>query len=207
VNLTTFIRWSGYLLALGGLLLICAEAAYILTPEGGKDAILTPMGRAAGTFFFSGAVFLTLGLPGVYLRQAEAAGRLGLAAFFTALAGSALMIASDWNELFAAPAMLLIPGFEEHFPVGLIVGFMLNYGLYTLGWLLFGVATLRARALPRPLAILLIAGILLPVAGLAGLHFPGDFLPCYVAFAWLGLAAARDGARAEPGRLGEALAA
>lgn len=205
MNLKTLTRWSGYLLALGGLLLICAEVAYMFTPEG-KESILTPAGRAAGIFFFSGALFLTLGLPGVYLRQAEAAGRFGLGAFFTALAGSALMVSSDWNELFAAPAMLQIPGFEEQFPLGLIVGFMLNYGLYTLGWLLFGVATLRARVLPRPLAILLIAGIVLPFVGMLGMHFSGDFMPCYLAFTWLGLAAARE-RRAEPAPLGEPLAA
>ncbi|HMQ35619.1 MAG TPA: hypothetical protein PKD53_33230 [Chloroflexaceae bacterium] len=205
MNLKTFTRWSGYLLALGGLLLICAEVAYMLTPEG-KESILTPTGRAAGVFFFSGAIFLTLGLPGVYVRQAEAAGRLGLGAFFTVLAGSALMIASDWSELFAAPAMLQIPGFEESFPPELIAGFMLNYGLYTLGWLLFGVATLRAKVFPRPLAILLIAGILLPFVGMFALHFPGDFMPCYLAFAWLGVAAAR-GPRPSPAALGEPLAA
>ncbi len=205
MNLKHFSRWSGYLLALGGLLLICAEVAYIFSPEG-KEAVLTPAGRVAAAFFFSGAIFLTLGLPGVYLRQAEAAGRLGLAAFFTALAGSALMIASDFNELFAAPILMQVPGLAAEFPPELIVGFILNYSLYTLGWLLFGVATLRAKVLPRPLAILLIAGILLPFVGMLGLHFPGDFMPCYLAFVGLGLAAARE-PRPVPAPLGEPLAA
>jgi hypothetical protein len=51
----------------------------------------------------------------------------------------------------------------------------------TLGWILFGIATLRARVYPRAAAILLIAGVLI------------NFLPTHftelvfnVAVAWLG---------------------
>jgi hypothetical protein len=195
VNLSKLTRVSGSILALGGLLLICAEVVYILYP-GGETRAITPQSQLAAAFFFGGALLLTVGLPGVHLAQAERAGRFGTVAFLVALAGAALMISSDWNELFAGPAMMLIPNFDKEFPPTLIAGFMLNYGVYTLGWLLYGVATLRARVVPRPLALLLIGGIVLPFVGLFGLHFPGDFMPCYLAFAWLGLATARGGAPA-----------
>jgi hypothetical protein len=191
VNLAKLIRASGLILALGGLLLICAEIVYILYPGDPEVRAITTASQISAGFFFSGALMLTIGLPGVYLRQAERAGTFGVVAFLLALAGSALMIASDWNELFAGPAMMLIPNLDKEFPATLIAGYMLNYGTYTLGWLLFGIATLRARVLPRPLALLLIGGILLPFVGLFSLHVPGDFMPCYIAFAWLGLAAAR----------------
>lgn len=190
MNLSKLTRVSGWILAIGGLLLICAEVVYILYP-GGETRAITPQGQLAAALFFGGAVLLTVGLPGVYLRQADRAGRFGVVAFLTALAGAALMIASDWNELFAGPALMLIPNFDKEFPPTMIAGFMLNYGAYTLGWLLYGVATLRARVLPRALAVLLIAGILLPFVGMFSLHFPGDFMPCYVAFTWLGVASAR----------------
>lgn len=205
MNLSKLMRVSGWILALGGLLLICAEIVYILYP-GGETIEITPQSQLAAGFFFSGALLLTVGLPGVYLRQAERAGTFGLVAFLVALAGAALMIASDWNELFAGPAMILIPNIDQGFPPSVIAGFMLNYGTYTLGWLLFGIATLRAKVLPRPLAILLIVGILLPFAGMFSLHVPGDFMPCYLAFAGLGLAAAR-GTRTAPVTLAEPVAA
>jgi hypothetical protein len=181
---------SGWILALGGLLLMCAEFVYILYPGNGDRAITTAS-QISAAFFFSGALMLTIGLPGVYLRQAESAGTFGLLAFLVALAGSALMICSDWNELFAGPALLLIPNFDKEFPTSLIAGFMLNYGMYTLGWLLFGISAFRSGTLPRYLSILLIAGIILPFVGMFSFHFPGDFMPCYIAFAWLGLTATR----------------
>jgi hypothetical protein len=205
VNLSKLMRVSGWILALGGLLLICAEIVYILYP-GGEQLTITPQSQLAAGFFFGGALLLTVGLPGVYLRQAERAGTFGLVAFLVTLAGAALMIASDWNELFAGPAMILIPNIDQGFPPSVIAGFMLNYGTYTLGWLLFGIATLRAKVLPRPLAILLIVGILLPFVGMFSLHFPGDFMPCYLAFTGLGLAAAR-GPQPAPARLAEPVAA
>lgn len=190
MNLAKLTRVSGWILALGGLLLMCAEFVYILYPGNG-DRTITTASQISAAFFFSGALLLTVGLPGVYLRQSERAGTFGLIAFLVALAGAALMICSDWNELFAGPALLLVPNFEKEFPTSMIIGFMLNYGMYTLGWLLFGISSFRAGVVPRSLSILLIAGIILPFVGMFSLHFPGDFMPCYIAFAWLGLTAAR----------------
>ncbi len=206
MNLAKLIRTSGWTLALGGLLLICAEIVYILYPGNPEVRGITTASRISASFFFSGALLLTVGLPGVYLRQAERAGAFGRVAFLLALAGSALMIASDWNELFADPALMLIPNFDTELPVSLLAGYMLNYATYTLGWLLFGIATLRARVLPRPLALLLIGGILLPFVMLFIRHFPGDFMPCYIAFAWPGLTAARA-ERPAPAPLAEPAAA
>ena len=58
-----------------------------------------------------------------------------------------------------------------------------SYVLAALGWLLFGVATLRARVYPRWAAILLIVG-----AVLLGLPVPGLEIVLAVAVAWLGFA-------------------
>ena len=192
MNLAKLTRVSGWILALGGLLLMCAEFVYILYPGNGTREITTTS-QISAAFFFSGAVFLAVGLPGVYLRGAQRSGTFGMVAFLVALTGAALMISSDWNELFAGPALMLVPNFDKQFPPSLIAGFMLNYGLYTLGWLLFGISAFRSRTLPRPLSILLIAGIILPFVGMfADVQFPGDFMPCYIGFAWLGLTAARS---------------
>ena len=58
---------------------------------------------------------------------------------------------------------------------------MASYSLYVLGWLLFGVATLRARLYPRVAAILLMVGALLILIPL-----PGTAVVFAVAMAWLG---------------------
>jgi hypothetical protein len=68
-------------------------------------------------------------------------------------------------------------------PTGMLaLGFVLTFVIFaTLGWILFGIATLRAGVYPRAAAILLIAGVLI------------NFLPTHftefvfnAAVAWLG---------------------
>jgi hypothetical protein len=58
---------------------------------------------------------------------------------------------------------------------------------WSLGWFLFGLATFRARAFPRPVAALLIAGVLLPFTGL-----PWIFVVWNIAIAWMGLLVLSD---------------
>ncbi|MDP8950462.1 MAG: hypothetical protein M3N00_09560, partial [Actinomycetota bacterium] len=58
-----------------------------------------------------------------------------------------------------------------------------SYVLAALGWLLFGVATLRAGVYPRWAAIVLIVG-----AVLLGLPVPGLEIVLAVAVSWLGFA-------------------
>jgi hypothetical protein len=58
----------------------------------------------------------------------------------------------------AAPALVNEP------PTLLIVGFMLNYGLETPGWLVFSVVPFRAQVFPRA-AVMLSIGTLPPFIG------------------------------------------
>ena len=74
-------------------------------------------------------------------------------------------------------------------------GFILSFLLAGLGWLVFGVATLRARVYPRWAAILLIVGAVLSFTPL-----PLSGMVLSVAVAWLGfiLFTERQFARAQP---------
>ena len=61
------------------------------------------------------------------------------------------------------------------------MAYIVSYSVYVLGWLLFGMAVLRARLYPRVAAMLLMIGallILIPV--------PGPPIVFAVAVAWLG---------------------
>ena len=73
----------------------------------------------------------------------------------------------------------------------LIAGYLMNVGVYILGWVLLGIASFRARVFPRPLAILLAIG-----APLLLIQVPGSILPLYIAFAWMGLEVVRNKAAA-----------
>lgn len=76
----------------------------------------------------------------------------------------------------------MAPELLEEEPGGLLnLGFTLSFGLVSLGWLLFGVASLRARVYPRSASILLIIG-----AALTFVPLPFTAIVFAVSVAWLG---------------------
>jgi hypothetical protein len=133
--------------------------------------------------FLLGAVLLLGGLVGLYAYQSESAGPLGFAGFAVAFLGTALMIGASWSSVFVEPYIAgVAPELLEEEPGGLLnLGFTLSFGLVSLGWLLFGVASLRARVYPRSASILLIIG-----AALTFVPLPFTAIVFAVSVAWLG---------------------
>jgi hypothetical protein len=170
---------SGWAAVLAGLLLTGAEITLTFF-VGGDVTTLSFASRLSSALFLSGAVALVVGAVGMYLVQADQAGKLGLIAFVIALMGSALMVASDWNEFFVMP-VLVADGYTQA-PEGLIPGFILNFFTYAIGWTLFAVATFRAKVLPRPAAVMVAVGHVLTLTGL-----PAVYLPTYLATVWIGV--------------------
>jgi hypothetical protein len=127
---------------------------------------------------------LLVGLVGLYVRQSEAAGILGLVGFVVAFLGTALALGAVWASLFVAPYLAVeAPGVLDTEPTGaLALGFTLTFLVFfPLGWLLFGIAALRARIYPRAAAIVLIVG-----AVIGFLPIPLTSIVLNVAIAWLG---------------------
>src|SRR5262249_8570956 len=110
-----------------------------------------------------------LGFVGLYARQAEQVGALGVIAFARSFFGCVSFFAVHWDRTFILPILAqVIPNVLDHpdptwanltqtYDVAQTIGFLLLFG----GWLLFGLATLRARALPRGAAVLLMVGAVL----------------------------------------------
>ncbi len=139
----------------------------------------------------AGAALLLLGLLGLHARQAEAAGPLGTVGFLAAFSGTALVVGSFWATAFFAPAMAVADpaSFDalQGPPVRLAGAFVVTMATFVLGWMLFGVAALRARVYPRGAALLLIIGSPLALGTLLVVGFPtGVFFSAAVA--WLGYA-------------------
>jgi hypothetical protein len=144
----------------------------------------TPSYAFSSLLYLLGAVLLLLGLVGLYIRQAEAAGTLGLVAFLVAFFGTALALGATWAELFVAPSLAVeAPRVLDAEPTGMLaLGFTLTFFVFLpLGWLLFGVASYRARIYPRVATILLMVG-----AVIAALPIPLTEIVLYVGVAWLG---------------------
>jgi hypothetical protein len=98
------------------------------------------------TIFCIATIAMLAGLAGFQALQAASYGWLGVIGFYAAFIGTALMLIST--------AATIIAGRE-------VLNFLFVLGfLGTLGLVLLGVATLRARVLPRWCGVLLIVAVL-----------------------------------------------
>lgn len=176
------IRWGGLAAMAAGVLLLTAELLELLTGFGDE-----PFSELAltGLFFFQQALYLLgmmlllVGLVGLYARQSETAGPLGLIGFLVAFVGTVFFAGFFFANLFVAPALAV--GAPEFLDLGRLPGFPLALYTYAVGWLLFGLASLRARVYPRAPVILLTVG-----AAIDLLAAPFTGVVIDVAFAWLG---------------------
>ncbi len=199
---SSLIRLSGLAAVAGGVLLSVGALLSLATESENLSGSATTAPYAfTWLLYLLGAVLLLVGLVGLYVRQSEATGILGLVGFATAFFGQALALGAVWNQLFVAPLLAVeAPRVLDAEPTGMLaLGFTLTFLVFLpLGWLLFGVASFRARIYPRAAAILLMVG-----AVIAGLPIPLTEIVLFVAVAWLGfvLFTGRDEAAQQPARV------
>jgi hypothetical protein len=138
---------------------------------------------------------LLIALTGLYARQAIAAGRLGLVGYLVAALGTLLVAGDWWYEAFVAPQIrALAPEVLNTAPTGsILIGAALTFGSFAVGWVIFGIASYRARIFPRGSTILMIIG---GVTGLLALSAPFQ-IPLALAVGWMGLFLVRPEASGE----------
>ena len=185
---SNLMRWGGLAALVGGVLFLVAELLGLptLNRETFSETATTASFAIQQLLFLLGVVFVLLGLLGLYVRQSEAAGALGLIGFLVAFLGTVLIGGFLWASAFIAPDLAVVaPQFLDEGPPS---GYFLTFITFSLGWLLFAVSTLRARVFPRAAAILLIVGAVLPF-----LPLPFTTVVFAVAVAWLGFALFTEG--------------
>lgn len=164
---TILYRLSGISLLIGSLLVALGVIPIFFI----GDSPTSTMAAPAALLRVLGGMLIVLGLPGMYVRQAERAGFLGLIGYLLTLLYILILgVAGDTINAFvlpflasAAPALLkgsLPSGLETFFIIGQLLAFV--------GGTLLGIATLRAGVFSRWAGILLIVG--------AVLSFIGNFL-------------------------------
>jgi len=150
------------------------------------------------------SIFGMLGITGLYARQVEKTGWLGLAGYLLLTTFFALQMCFSFIEPTILPLLTrMAPAFVESTlamrsgAVGsmnlgaLATAYSLTSILFLLGLLLFGIATFRARILPRwAAALLALSG---PLAGILFGLLPNQLdqltaIPTGIALVWLGLA-------------------
>jgi len=160
-------RWSGIACILAGLLMVLATLVHPLqeTPEIILEQELRLV--AANWLSIFGKGFLLLGLPGLYVAQSERAGRFGLLSFLMLFFGTLFYAGFNISALsapvLAAQAPAMLDAINAYPPI-VTLTVLLTIGFF-LGFIFFGIATLRARVLPRQTGILMAIGSPLTMVG------------------------------------------
>src|ERR671921_1751815 len=163
------IRWAGLAALVAGIIFAGIQPIHppdvLSSVTTGAWAIIMPLKLAMCLLFL-------LGIAGIYARQVEEAGRLGMAGFLLLILCWWLQSAYVFAETFILPQLAsAVPPFVVSF-LGIASGnpgamnieplpaiYSLGIGIpYMLGGLLSGIATLRAGILPRwPAGLLAVA--------------------------------------------------
>lgn len=198
----TLYRWSGIVLLVGGLIGIIGT---ILDSIVFPNHDLTTQQALSSVFtidvilFIAWSFLLTLGLPGLYLRQAARGGKLGFVGFVLYSLGLLLggvafgIVQATIYPYLAQSAPKLFPSGD----VGPLSGFLLwifaPILLFGIGAILLGIATRRARVFPHWTGLLLIISGVLFILSLPALPPPfGTIIDVasnvfsFTAFAWCG---------------------
>jgi hypothetical protein len=193
-------RWAGSSAIVAGIIFAGIQPIhppdFLSSVTTGKWAIIISL-KLAMCFLF------LLGIVGLYVRQAEKTGWVGLAGFFLFSLSWALQSGFVFAEVLILPPLAsaapqfvdsylgIVNGSPGKMNIGAIVSVYTFVGIfYLLGGMLFGIATFRAGVLPRwPAGLLAVTAILTPAAAL----FPHEIqrfaaVPMGIALAWLGYA-------------------
>lgn len=148
--------------------------------------------------------FGLFGMAGLYARQAEKVGWLGFAGFVLFTAWMTLVCGFSFVEAFVLPYLATespqfvagVLGMFTGVPSAVDLGVLptlwnITGVLIILGPALFGIATFRARVLPRWAGALLAGGsVLVPISAVIPAEYQPEFImiPIGLAIVWLGYA-------------------
>lgn len=171
-HLSKFTRWSGLMAMLGGLLVAIGIP---LHPLRYGEAVKQSPYAAIHTLIAVGLMLALFGLVGLYVRQADKLGALGLTGFFIAFVGQTLTLSGLMTEGFMWPAVAqydpaAVHNFDVNSPVGQVIALLAPafFGgliLFAVGYALFGVATVRAAVPARWGGVLIALGAVLYTVG------------------------------------------
>lgn len=165
MSTTRLLRYGGLAVFLGAALWAVQRIGWTLL-IGDREFFDYPQPTATVLWLLGLAVsiLILLGLPALYARQAERAGTLGMIAFVLVFGGMALVVGNAYFGVFIQDGLAILIGSAEaagvavEEPAMAAVGFLATVALQVVGWLLFGLVSLRAGVLPRWAAILVMIG-------------------------------------------------
>ncbi|HEX6760842.1 MAG TPA: hypothetical protein VF086_20890 [Propionibacteriaceae bacterium] len=190
-----FVRHAGWLsIAAGVLFLIAQTVMWTFDQSQNLETSQDPVFIAAKIILLAGFIVLMFALIAIYGLQARMAGRLGVAAFALAIVGTMMLAGDLWFESFAVPWLAAGPGAQGLTSAPSVImglGAIASYILFAAGWVLFGIASVRARVFPLPISIAIVLG---GIAGYQALLAPWG-MPLGLALVVLGIWIVKTGER------------
>jgi len=192
------IRWAGLAAIVGGIIFAGIQPIH---PADALESVTTSFWAIIISLKFAMCFLFLLGITGIYARQVEESGWLGLVGFLLFSLSWFLQTGFVFTELFVLPvlaptvpqfivsALGVANGVPGEMSIGALVPTYNVVGItYLLGGLLFGIAIFRARVLPRwPAGLLAVTALVTPTAAFLP-HAQQRFVavPMGIALAWLG---------------------
>ncbi len=186
---SNLVRWSGMATIVGAILIAILELMEFIL----FGSLTESQVAATGGWVFVQVIYLIamlavlLGLIGLYTRQVEQSGNFGVISFLVAFIGTVLFAGAQWSTAFIGPMLAAeAPDIMDAEPTGsILVGYLLSIILFSLGWLLFGWASLRSSVFPRGAALLVaVGGVLFFIMG--SLEWPASTLALDAGLVWMG---------------------
>lgn len=200
ITASTLMRLAGVSAVVTGLCFLVIGMFHPVNEPSAVDATWVNVHMFATALGFFGL----FGMAGLYARQVEESGWLGLAGFLLFTIWLTLVCGFSFVEAFILPSLAtespaFVAGFLGMFsgaPSEIDLGVLpaiwnISGPMFILGPALFGIATFRARVLPRWAGALLALNIVLaPLGGMASpeLRTKIIMIPIGLALAWLGYA-------------------
>jgi hypothetical protein len=166
---TNLIRWSGLANILAGILLVLFSLLHPpeVSPPPDPAVVLNSPWALIHTLVMLAAVFILLGLVGTYARQIQKTGLFGLIGFLTAFVGNTLLVGFWFFDAYVipilasqAPILLTDKTILMSGPTAgpFVLAYLLGGVISVIGFIVMGIATIRANILPRWAAVLMMVG-------------------------------------------------
>lgn len=197
VTTNGLLRTTGIVAMLAGALFVLVQ---VIHPPETVDAVATEAWAFVHYLTFAMLTLFVVGITGIYARQVEKVGWLGLVGFVVLGIGLLLNIAGAAIEAFVEPLLATSdPAFVASFN-GMVMGtpydvdlgaipmvWAVSSAAFMVGTLAFGIASLRAGVLSRWASAVFAFGLVigLPVATVLG-NVRLAAVPVSIGLAWLG---------------------